>query len=191
MLRSLWPRAGVGNLKSYYLDTNIFLARYSPSEKEHESSRTLVDATEKGKLRAITSTLTLVEIASVVRRSPGKFPEKTSPADAAGAFVRRALSVRNLTYLPLGGDMAIGSGGFQARIPLLFSAALKAAKTIPVRSLDLLHLASAYMAARVFGEDLDFFTTMDVGILGFRKEVKDFLGCPAVTPNELVRLESL
>jgi len=178
-------------LKSYYLDTNIFLARYSPSEKEHESSRTLVDATEKGKLRAITSTLTLVEIASVVRRSPGKFPEKTSPADAAGAFVRRALSVRNLTYLPLGGDMVIGSGGFQARIPLLFSAALKAAKTIPVRTLDLLHLASAYMAARFFAGALDFFTKLDEAIFGFRKEVRDFLGYPAVTPNELVRLESL
>src|SRR6266851_7041506 len=115
-------------MKNYYLDTNIFLARYSPSEKEHESSRTLVDATENGKLRAITSTLTLVEIASVVRRSPGKFPEKTSPAEAAGAFVRRALSLRNLTLLPLGGDMTIGTGGSQVKIPLLFSAALKAAK---------------------------------------------------------------
>jgi len=178
-------------MKNYYLDTNIFLARYSPSEREHESSRTLVDATETGKLRAITSTLTLVEIASVVRRSPGKFPEKTSPSDVAGAFVRRALSVRNLTYLPMGGDMALGASGFQVRIPLLLSAALKAAKTIPVRTLDLLHLASAFMATRVFGQDLDFFATLDEGILGFRREVKDFIGCPAVTPNELVRLESL
>lgn len=150
-----------------------------------------MDATENGKLRAFTATLTLVEIASVVRRSPGKFPEKTSPAEAAGAFVRRALSLRNLTLLPLGGDMTIGTGGFQVKIPLLFSAALKAAKTIPVRTLDLLHLASAYMASRVFGEDLDFFTTLDDGILAYRREVKDFLGCPAVTPNELVRLESL
>jgi len=178
-------------MKNYYLDTNIFLARYSPGEKEHESSRTLVDATENGKLRALTSTLTLVEIASVVRRSPGKFPEKTGPAEAAGAFVRRALSLRNLTLLPLGGDMTIGTGGSQVKIPLLFSSALKAAKTIPVRTLDLLHLASAYMAARVFGENLDFFTTLDDGILGYRREVKDFLGCPAVTPTELVRLESL
>ncbi len=178
-------------MKNYYLDTNIFLARYSPSEREHETSRTLLDATEEGKLRAITSTLTLVEIASVVRRSPGRFPERTSAPDAAGAFVRRAISIRNLTYIPLGGEMALGPRGAQVKIPLLFSAALKAAKTIPVRTLDLLHLASAYVAARVLGEDLDFFTTLDEGILEFRKEVKNFLGCPAVTPNELVRLESL
>ena len=87
--------------------------------------------------------------------------------------------------------MALGPRGAQVKIPLMFSAALKAAKTIPVRTLDLLHLGSAYVAARVLGEDLDFFTTLDEGILEFRKEVKNFLGCPAVTPNELVRLESL
>ncbi len=164
---------------------------YSPSEKEHEGSKTLLDATEAGKLRAITSTLTLVEIASVVRRSPGKFPEKTPPPDAAGAFIRRALSVRNLSYLPIGGDMLLGTRGFQVKIPLVFSTALKAVKTVPVRTLDLLHLASAYVAVRVFGEDLGFFTTIDDGILNFRREVRNLLGCPAVTPSELVRLESL
>ncbi len=178
-------------MKNYYLDTNIFLARYSPGEKEHESSQRLLDATETGRLRAITSTLTLVEIASVVRRAPGKFPRKTSPAEAAGAFVRRAMSVRNLTYVPFGGEMTLGQGGFQVKIPLLFSAALKAVKTVPARTLDLLHLASAYVASRVFGEDLDFFTTLDEGIMGFQREVRNFLGCPVVTPSELVHLEGL
>lgn len=74
-----------------------------------------MEATETGKLRPITSTLTLVEIASTVRRSQGKFPGKMSPSDVAGAFVRRALSMRNLSYVSLGGDMSLGSGGVRQR----------------------------------------------------------------------------
>jgi predicted nucleic acid-binding protein len=173
------------------LDTNIFLTKYAPGEKEHESSKRLIEATEAGKLRAITSTLTLVEIASTVRRSPAKFPSKTSPSDAAGAFVRRALSIGNLTYVTMGGDMSLGTGGSRARVPLAFSAALKAVKTLPLKTLDLVHIASAYVAVRILGEELDFFATLDERILTLRKEVKDFLECPAVTPSEIVHLETL
>ncbi len=77
----------------------------------------------------------------------------------------------------------------KVRIPLLFSAALKAVRTLPLRTLDLLHLASAYTAVRLFREDLAFFATLDDGILELRREIKDFLGYPAVTPRELVSLE--
>ncbi len=177
-------------MKTYYLDTNVFLARYATTEKEHEDSKTLLESTEEGRLKAITSSLTLVEIASAIGRSQGKFSEARAQ-NTAGAFVRRALSLRNLNFVPLGGEMFLGGGTPKVRVPLLFSAALKAVRTLPLRALDLLHLSSAYMAVRLFGEELDFFTTLDEGILGLRREVKDFLGCPAVTPNELVRLEGL
>ena len=178
-------------MKTYYLDTNIFLARYAPSEKEHEDCKKLLDSTEEGQLKAVTSTLTLVEIASAVKRSQSRFTETTTVAKTAGAFVRRALTVRNLSYIPLGGEMSLGSQTVKVRVPLLFSAALKGVQTLPLRTLDLLHLASAYVTVRLFGEDLNFFATLDEGILNFRREVKEFLGCPAVTPNELVRLEGL
>ncbi len=173
------------------MDTNIFLARYSPSEKEHETSKRLLSSTEAGKIKAITSPLTLVEIASAVRRTQGKFSDSTSDARNTGSFVRRALAIRNLQYIPFGGEMLLGTKTTQAKIPLLFSAALKAVQSLPLRTLDLLHLASAYMTVRLFGEELDFFATLDDGILSFRREVKEFLGCPAITPGELVRIESL
>jgi hypothetical protein len=57
--------------------------------------------------------------------------------------------------------------------------------------LDLLHVASAYAAIRLHGKELDYFTTLDSGILEARKEVKTFLGCPPVTPDEVVTLEGL
>ena len=177
-------------MKSFYLDTNVFLARYAPDEKEHESSKRLIQATEEGKLRAVTSTLTLVEIASSVRRAPVKFDGKDS-SDAAGSFVRRALSLRNLEYVPLGGEMSLDGRGTGTRVPLLFSVALKAVKTLPLRTLDLLHIASAYVAMRILGDDLTYFTTLDEGILDQGKPVREFLSCPAVRPSEIVRLEGL
>lgn len=179
-------------MKTYYLDTNVFLARYSPSEKEHEDCKRLLNSTETGQLRALTSTLTLVEIASAVRRSQQKFAESSSPTpNTAGTFVRRAIAIRSLNFIPIGGEMTLGNQASKVKIPLLFSAALKAVRALPLRTLDLLHLASAYVAVRLFGEDLDFFTTLDEGILSYRKEVREFLDCPALTPNELIRLEGL
>ena len=149
-------------------------------------SKKLLESTEKGKIKAVTSTLTLVEIA----RSQKKFSESGSGTYAPGAFVRRALGVRNLTYMPLGGEMAFGEQ-VKVRIPLLFSAALKAVRTLPLKTLDLLQLASAYTAVRLFREDMAFFVTLDDGTLGLRREIKDFLGYPAVTPKELVSLEGI
>ncbi len=142
-------------------------------------------------MRAITSTLTLVEVASAVRRSEERFPEAKSVPNAAGAFVRRALALRNLAYIPLGAEMSLGTQAPKVKVPLLFSAALKAARTLPLRTLDLVHIASAYIAVRLLGEHLDYFATLDEGILGLRRQVKEFTGCPTVTPNELVQLEGL
>jgi len=54
-----------------------------------------------------------------------------------------------------------------------------------------LHVASAYAAIRLHGKELDYFTTLDSGILDARKEIKTLLGCPSVTPDEVVTLEAL
>ncbi len=178
-------------MKRFYLDTNVFLARYAPSEKEHDSSTRLLNAVEDGGIRAITSPLTLVEIASVVRRSHEKFAEKMSPADAAGAFVRRALSLKNLSFVPIGGEMTLKGSMPPVRVPMLYTAAFRAVRSLPLKALDLLHIASAYVAVRLFGEELDYFTTLDEGIVDQAKQVREFLGSPAVTPSETVRLEGL
>ncbi len=46
-------------------------------------------------------------------------------------------------------------------------------------------------AIRLHGKELDFFTTLDRGILDARREIKTLLGCPSVTPDEVVTLEGL
>ena len=73
-------------MKRFYLDTNVFLARYASTEKEHNSSTRLLDALERGWIRAITSPLTLIEVASMVRRSHEKSGEKIRPSGSSGRF---------------------------------------------------------------------------------------------------------
>jgi len=114
-----------------------------------------------------------------------------SPADAAGAFVRRALSLKNLSFVPIGGEMTLKGSMPPVRVPMLYTAAFRAVRSLPLTALDLLHIASAYVAVRLFGEELDYFTTLDEGILDQAKQVREFLGSPAVTPSETVRLEGL
>jgi len=105
-------------VKRFYLDTNVFLSRYASREKEHNSSTRLLDALERGWIRAITSPLTLIEVASMVRRSHEKSREKIRPVEAAGAFVRRILSPKNLGFVPMGGDMILRESTPPVRIPL-------------------------------------------------------------------------
>jgi hypothetical protein len=71
----------------------------------------------------------------------------------------------------------------------VYAIALKAARTLPLRTLDLLHIASAYAAIRLQDKQLDYFTTLDSEILDHRKEIKTFLGCPTATPDDVVTLE--
>jgi hypothetical protein len=73
---------------------------------------------------------------------------------------------------------------------MLYTAAFRAIRTLPVRTLDLLHIASAYVAVMLSGEELDY-STLDESILDHAKQVREFLGSPAVTPSEIVRLEGL
>ena len=157
-------------------------------DKGHKSSARLVRAIEEGQAKALTSTLTLIEIASAIKRSSRKFAqEHSSDQELPGSFVRRTLRTKNLEYFNLGTEIPL----WQARIPAVYAIALKAARTLPLRTLDLLHVASAYAAIRLYGKQLDYFTTLDAGILEARKEIKTLLGCPTVSPEEVVTLEGL
>jgi predicted nucleic acid-binding protein len=178
-------------VKRLYLDTNVLLAIYAPEDKGHQSSTKLVSAVEDERVKALTSTLTLIEIASAVKRSSRKFAQdEGSDQELPGSFVRKTLQIKNLEYINLGTEVPLGQES-QARIPAVYAIALKAVRTLPLRTLDLLHIASAYAAIRLHGKELDFFTTLDRGILDARREIKTLLGCPSVTPDEVVTLEDL
>jgi hypothetical protein len=50
---------------------------------------------------------------------------------------------------------------------------------------------TSYAAIRLHGLELDFFTTLEAGILGAKREIKTLLGRQSVTPDEVVKLEAL
>jgi len=107
-----------------------------------------------------------------------------------GSFVRKTLRLKNLEYVGLGSEISLHTES-DVRIPAVYAVALKAVRTLPLRTLDLLHVASAYAAVRLLGKQLDYFTTLDEEILDAGREIKTLLGCPSVTPDEIIKLEGL
>ena len=179
-------------MKRLYLDTNILLALYAPMDKGHKNSAKIVGAVEAGQVNALTSTLTLIEIASAVKRASRKFARATSSDQEMipGSFVRKTLRLKNLEYVGLGSEISLHTES-DVRIPAVYAVALKAVRTLPLRTSDLLHVASAYAAVRLLGKQLDYFTTLDEEILDACREIKTLLGCPSVTPDEIIKLEGL
>ncbi len=55
----------------------------------------------------------------MVRRSIEKFGEKILLVEAAGAFVKRLLSLKNLGFVPMGGEMILRESTPPVRVPLL------------------------------------------------------------------------
>jgi len=161
-------------------------------DRGHKNSTKVVAAVETGQVNAVTSTLTLIEIASAVKRASRKFARATYPDDQIipGSFIRRTLRLKNLEFIGLGSEISLNQES-RVRIPAVYAAALKSVRTLPLRTLDLLHIASAYAAVRLLGKQLDYFTTLDEEILDSRREIKRLLGCSPVTPDEIVKLEGL
>ncbi len=84
-----------------YLDTNVILARYAPNEPQHDNAKKLLNKIENGKLSAVTSVLTLVEVVCATGRAYERFGDKTETLgreEVAGAFLRRILST-NKSFL--------------------------------------------------------------------------------------------
>lgn len=90
-------------MKLLYLDTNVILTRYAPEEPQHEAAEKIVREVDVGNQSAVTSVLTLVEVASVTSRAYERFAEADGAMkreEIAAAFLRRVASIRNLHFFP-------------------------------------------------------------------------------------------
>ena len=70
----------------------------------------------------------------------------------AGAFLKKVLKIEKLRFIPIGGEVSVDAGTSHVEIPALFSLALEIGSKTGVKTLDTLHLASAAIAARIYGE---------------------------------------
>jgi len=137
-----------------YLDTNVILARWAPREPHHSDAKRILQAVEEGKAHALTSTLTLLEVVSTTGRASQRFKEDETPMsreEISGAFLRRVVNTRNLSLIPFGGDITLNIAGIGVKGPALLAVALEAAAKTGVKTLDSIHVASVYVASRIYG----------------------------------------
>jgi len=91
-----------------YLDTNVILARYASNEPQHEAAKNIIKRIEEGEMNAMTSVLTLLEVASVTARAYERFVdvgEDMKRGDITVAFLRRVVGLVNLNFIPMGGEI--------------------------------------------------------------------------------------
>lgn len=171
-----------------YLDTNIILARYAPDEPQHEEAKSLLTKIEEGKLASVTSILTLIEVVSTTSRAYNRFkgkPETMKREEVAGAFLRRVTNIQNLDFIPTGGEVSIDIEEQRVKLPALFAVALEIGSKTGVKTLDNIHLASAHIASRIYGQKIDYFITLDEDLLKHKEEIKNLIEVKIATPSEI------
>lgn len=174
-----------------YLDTNVILARYAPSEPQHESAKDIIRWIEAGRIDAVTSVFTLVEVVCVTARAYERFIDKdeTTREDVAAAFLRRVANFKNLKFIPMGGEISFKVAGQQLKFPAVLAEALEIGAKTGLKTLDNVHLAAANVASKLYAQKIDYFATMDEEILRHREEVRAYIEARVSTPAEIAEIE--
>ena len=176
-------------MKQFYMDTNVFISRLKPDDPFFAEAKKIAKAIEKGEVRAETSVLTLLEVASVSGRVFSARKEKHEQEDRQRkVFIVRALKrlARTKTKLiNMAGDTPISIRGIDAVLPSIFDEAILLSLRTNLRSLDLIHLAAARNGKRTNGE-LGAFVTGDHAFLSNKKEIAETIGMPVLSPKEYV-----
>jgi predicted nucleic acid-binding protein len=171
-----------------YLDTNVILARYAPEEIHHEQAKKLLRKIETGNLSAVTSVLSLVEVVCTTSRAYEKFNHTTETLEreaVAGAFLQRFLKIKKLSFIPMGGEISVkGTDEDRVEIPAIFALALEIGSKTGVKTLDAIHLASAAIAGRLYGQKIDCFVTLDEDILKRQEAINPLIESRVTSLNE-------
>ena len=182
-------------MKGLYLDTSVILTKYAPSDPNYPAVTALFRAVENQGIMAVTSTLTLVEVASSVARAYEKFVQeeniKMAKEKLVIAYVKRVVKIPNLQFFTVGREVGIQFNGVNVKLPLVFTKALEIAPRSGLKSLDNLHLAAANIALKTLGLKIDYLVTQDDEILKRRSEIRRITEIPIASPQEVVELEGL
>jgi predicted nucleic acid-binding protein len=150
-------------------------------------AKELLNKIENGNFSAVTSVLTLVEVACTTSRAYERYNHKLGELEreeVAGAFLRRVLKIKKLAFIPIGGEVSINADKRHVELPALFALALEIGSKTGVKTLDTLHLASAAIAARIYGQKIDYFVTLDDDILKRRETINNLIESNVVSLSE-------
>lgn len=165
----------------------MILARFAPEEPSHREAKELYQKIEDGKLEAVTSSLTLIEVVSTTGRAYDRYrtAEDMSREEVTGAYLKRVVATPNLSIMPSSGEITLDIEGSPVKVPALYAVAIEVAAKTGVKTLDSIHIASASIASRIYGDRIDHLVTLDKDILKRRPEIHALTGIKAVSPSEL------
>jgi len=168
----------VVELNALYLDTNVIIARYKPSDPLYGDSNKLFTRS----FRFFISPVTLFELYSVISRlRPGLVLPKEAKHASVNTIVRFMMEDCGLKLVSKTFLAAAFFLGEKARLPLEYWLSVILAEKLRLRALDLLHIAYAAMLR----DKVQIFVTGDDEILERRDSIKETVELEVRHPREL------
>jgi predicted nucleic acid-binding protein len=174
-------------MKQFYMDTNVYISALKPDDPFHSDSKAIVKALEQNEIRAETSVLTLLEVASVSGRLYAAKKGNKSEKERKVFIVRslRRLAGLKTKFINISGDTRLSIKGVETSLPSIFNEAILLSLKSTLKTLDLIHLAAAKHAKQA-NADLSAFVTGDRDFLSNKKELNEIMKMPVLSPKEYV-----
>ena len=163
-----------------YLDTNIIISAFKPNDPLYKDANKLFRKNHT----YIISPVTLMELYSVLSRIKPyiKLKEafKNVNLDTIISYIITSLKLQLITKTHI---MKLQTPNQKGKIPLEYYISIKLAEKLRLKTLDLLHIAYAY----ILREEIDYFTTGDKDIIQEREKIKQQTGIEIKTPREIIK----
>jgi predicted nucleic acid-binding protein len=172
-------------MNDFYMDTNVFMARFKTDDPYHIQAKSIVRSLEKGEIQAETSVFTLLEVASVSGRLYRKRKGEDTRKKAFVIKMIKKLAHLNTHFVNIAGDKQISIKGVSAILPSVFDEGILLSLQCDLKTLDLVHLAAARHSKRMNNE-LQAFVTGDEGFLSDKARLSGIIGMPILSPKEYV-----
>ncbi|MBN1329307.1 MAG: hypothetical protein JXA54_07520 [Candidatus Heimdallarchaeota archaeon] len=179
-------------MKSLYLDTSVLLARWAPLDIHHSSSMLIHTAISSGKIIGYISDLSIAEVASVVERQQQKFQlDLTSKVHLALEYVKRIRLIPNIIIINTSSVSDVTIAQKSTPLSTIFWKSIDVAITSKLKTLDNIHLAIGSSFFSLIGRKLDYFVTTDYEILATGQKIEQTYDFQVVSPEKLVKKETL
>ncbi|MEX0568173.1 MAG: type II toxin-antitoxin system VapC family toxin [Candidatus Njordarchaeota archaeon] len=162
-----------------YVDTSVVIAKYKPSDSLYQDANRFFEKDYD----FVISPITLMELYSVlarirtfIRLEQGL---ENANVDTIIAFIVHDLKLRLVARSFMTRLQIFGA---KIRAPLEYHLAIKFSEKLRLKTLDMLHVAYAYMLRKI----LSYFVTYDDDILKARKSIEQQVGIKIRRPSELV-----
>lgn len=158
------------------MDTNVFISNLKPDDPYHVEVGIITNKLRRNELRAETSVLTL-EISSVTSRLYARM-HGTQNAMERKAFVIKTLRMftnLGVNLVHVAGDLPVALGSIKTDMPGIFGKSMFLGIQIPLRTLDLIHVAAA-RSAKQNNSELGAFVTGDADLLLLKNELSGLTG---------------